>query len=646
MVSPRMSHERRLAYHRARFGKEMSRNAAAKVASVSTSWGYYEDMRVGAGVQERLDLVVTRNQSPSKRMDVAQAVVDVPPIPFQELTSEATRGLEDFHFFAERHFGIVTTPWRRTAFRELWRLWDSPEREYLVMNAPPGSGKSQFIMHDFAAWLTVRDRKLRGLQGSATHRLASRYTKRLRNTFSRRRPLVPSDSDLALDLAQPAMSTLVYDYGRFRAPEQSQMWQADQFDVEQYGNLGTGQKEPTWQAYGRDSDQLGNRVDVVVWDDLVTRKSLRDTISEEFVVWFTDEAETRIDPGGLFVLQGQRLDANDLYRNRLDITSITFDDNGDEVLERMYWHISFPAHFDDDCNGEHSLDAPIAEFDAEGEHIPTSGCLLDPKRLSWRFLRGKQAANQRNFDVVYQQRNVALGSKLVSNAWIHGGTEDGIEYVGCVDKERGILEFPPGLAPNTLSVASVDPSGTNSWALEWWLNEPDCDVDHLIDLHKGPMRAEDLLSFNPATGEYYGAMNTWQLRSVQMRRPIMAWIVEVNAAQRYLLQHAFVRQWMQMNQVVIIPHQTHRWNKADPDLGFWAMRNQFKWGKCRLPYKTGTEAFNKSRKIIDEAMRYPSNYSDDALMAYWMYRLNLPRLVPEVVDYRPVSRPAPSWARA
>jgi len=125
----------------------------------------------------------------------------------------------------------------------------------------------------------------------------------------------------------------------------------------------------------------------------------------------------------------------------------------------------------------------------------------------------------------------------------------------------------------------------------------------------------------------------------------MAWIVEVNAAQRYLLQHEFVRQWMQAHSVMIIPHQTHRFNKADPDLGFWAMRNQFKWGKCRLPYTPATGAFIKSRKLIDEALRWPSNMSDDALMAYWMYRLNLPKIRPEVFDYRPTTAPAPSWLR-
>ncbi|RMH70508.1 MAG: hypothetical protein D6683_15230 [Actinomyces sp.] len=632
----RIPFETRLEYHRLRFGEQWTRRDAAAAVGVSESWATTEDRKVAAGVQVRLD-----DAPPG-----AEAAEVGPPLRWGELSKRARRGIEDFHFFCETYFGVRRTPWRTAAFDRLWKLWCSDEREYVVVNAPPGSGKSQLFMHDFCAWLTVRDRRIRGLHGSATHRLASRYTKRLRQSFVRTRPLTATRRDLDLGLATDAVATLPADYGRFRPAEQGWLWQMDQFEVELPGGADTGQKEPTWQAYGRDSDQLGNRVDLVVWDDLVTRKTLAQTISEEFVTWFTDEAETRVEPGGLFVLQGQRIDANDLYRNRLDVEVVDLDDEGNEVRHRMYHHVCFPAHFDEHCRGLHARTDPPARFDEEGRWVPGSGCLLDPVRLPWRELQRKRAADQRNFDVLYQQKDVASGSRLVEYAWIAGGTADGVEYVGCTDTERDRLQFPAALPANAVSVASVDPSSTGSWAIEWWVNEPEPDIDHLIDLYKGPLTAGELLSFNPANGEFYGMMHTWQLRSIEMRRPIIAWVVEVNTAQRYLLQHEFVRMWMMRFSVMVIPHYTHRHNKQDPEHGFWAMRNQFRWGKVRLPYKGDSEGFIISRRLIDEALRWPTPHqSDDALMAYWMYRLNLPKVKPETVDYRPVGQPAPSWLR-
>ena len=40
-------------------------------------------------------------------------------------------------------------------------------KRYLVVNCPPGSGKSTLFAHDIPAWLTVRNRQIRGMIGSA-----------------------------------------------------------------------------------------------------------------------------------------------------------------------------------------------------------------------------------------------------------------------------------------------------------------------------------------------------------------------------------------------------------------------------------------------------------------------------------------------
>ena len=48
--------------------------------------------------------------------------------------------------------------------------------------------------------------------------------------------------------------------------------------------------------------------------------------------------------------------------------------------------------------------------------------------------------------------------------------------------------------------------------------------------------------------------------------PITTWVVEANAAQRFMLQYEHVRRWVAQSSVSIISHQTHR-NKTDPNFG-------------------------------------------------------------------------------
>ena len=642
---------RRKLYHELRYGLKLGQHESANSANVSRSWAYSEDARVKTGKQQNLGeggkLRELKANKTRRADEVRLAASDLPAIPLEHLGADAQRQLEDFHYFCAVQFGTVVTPWRRAAFERVWRLWESPEKEYVVVNAPPGIGKSKLFTHDIPAFITVRDRRVRGLIGSATQKLANRYVRRLRTSFERHYPLEARESDLRLALAVDGKETLIGTFGRFRSPEMGQLWQGDQFEVELPHGFDTGEKEPTWQSYGRDAEQLGNRVDFVTWDDLVTKKTLNATRDESFIEWFTDEAETRLDPGGLFNLQGQRIDGQDLFRHRIDAETIDFDETGREVRGRKYHHFIFPAHIKANCKGDHSRDAEPATFDYDtGEPIEGSGCLLDPRRQTWAELSGIQAKDPRKFAILYQQEDVSEGTKLISRLWVHGGESvEGEIHPGCLDFERSIMEVPTHLHGKAVtSAASVDPSASNKWAVEWWLNEREHDIDHLMDIYKGELTAGELLGYNILTGSFYGIMDEWQIRSEKMGRRITHWIVEANVQQKFLLQHDFVHQWARRHNVTLVAHMTHSHNKQDKDLGFWAMRNQWRLGKIRLPYAEGSEW--KSDILVNEGLLWPTKgMSDDALMAYWMYRIKLPTVVSGQEDVVRATAPAPSWLR-
>jgi len=110
------------------------------------------------------------------------------PVPPDDLKPVARDCLEDFGRFRARYFGRVSTPWQVEAGHRVKELLATDAEEYLVVNCPPGSGKTALFTHDIPAWLTCRDRTIRGLLGAYGERVAAAYTGRLRASLVRRTP--------------------------------------------------------------------------------------------------------------------------------------------------------------------------------------------------------------------------------------------------------------------------------------------------------------------------------------------------------------------------------------------------------------------------------------------------------------------------
>jgi hypothetical protein len=231
---------------------------------------------------------------------------------------------------------------------------------------------------------------------------------------------------------------------------------------------------------------------------------------------------------------------------------------------------------------------------------------------------------------------------LVPKNWIYGG--DG--FPGCVDEDRDRLELPKNpdgshaLVGDLVSYMTVDPSPTKYWALEWWVYQAAVELRWLMDLERKPMEANEFLDFNHATQRFTGLLEEWYQTSVDLSLPLTHVIVEDNAAQRFLLQYDMVHRWMSQRNVEIIPHSTHR-NKSDPELGVESIREHYKVGRKRLPYKRNSDGFIASMKLITELTTYPHGRTDDCVMADWFGEWNLPRIYsPEVAEGK---QWRPSW---
>lgn len=574
---------------------------------------------------------------------IARAVRDQPdPRRLYQLKSEAKRAVDDFDYFQLRYLGRIPIPWQREAAERIRDLLHSPDKEYVVLNAPPGGGKSSTFTYAIPLWLTVQDRAIRGLIGSATAKLASQYTANIRRALESTLPILADDEDKQKGIAVDALATLSEDFGRFK-PVDHESWTKDAFIVQQFDGASITSKEPTWTAVGRDQEFIGGRYDFCMWDDLVTSNRLRsqETIEKDRDWWDT-YAERRLEPGGLLVLQGQRMGASDLYRYALDMEVSQFGDDVDDeeetsegIAEResedgtkyKYHHIRFKAHYPELCKGKET-------HRQSAEPYPV-GCLLSPRRITWKEIAAIQKNRPDTFAQVFQQEDVSPDAVLVDPAWINGyGTNP-----GCWDKERARLEYPSNLAPPNFSVVSVDPSPTRYWGITWWLYNQASDQWILIDLEKRRLDAPDFLDWNSNENRFTGLMDEWQRVSREIGIPITHWIIERNGAQRYLYAYDHVRRWQSLNSVQIIPHDTYR-NKTDEEFGVQMIAPNFKFGRVRLPGKGASRGY--SMKLVDEVTRYPQGTTTDLTMSTWfaMFQMQyLPRRDAGAV----VRQKRPSW---
>ena len=550
-----------------------------------------------------------------------------------DVKGDAARALEDFGYFRERYFARSTSPWVEEAAYKMLELAATPNKEYVVINCPPGVGKSTTWTHDFPVWLAVRDRSRRTMIGSRTASQAVKYTGRIRRSFERVSPVKADPVLFEKGLAKDAVSTLITDFGRFK-PSNSDLWRLEEFILAQDGGVAVDDKEPNFVAYGMDSGFLGGRFDTVIWDDLVDKTNIRTPDSRENLInWWETEAETRLDPGGLLILQGQRMASDDLYRYALNLVdwSEEFEDKP-ELAPKKYHHIIYKAHYEDLCEADKTNGAHKGNY--------PNGCLLDEYRLPWKELARVQKNKLDRYQTLYQQEDVDKAASLIQPAWIDGGLDtNGVMHSGCWDENRVIGQFPKGIT--AYSVVTADPSPTKYWAVQWWGYDAENQMQHLIDLHRQPMDAPDFLDYNQDTRQFTGLLEEWWQRANDQMRPFTHLIVEANAAQRFMLQYDHFKRWAAIRNVQLVPHQTNR-NKSDEDYGVQTLAPHYKAGRVRLPGSALLGSKATIKPMVKELIQWPEGSTDDTVMAHWFLIWNAPNIFYVAPEKQPkFSRP--SW---
>lgn len=538
---------------------------------------------------------------------------------------EALLLLDDFEAFRSAYLGHVSKPWMIEAANTVRRLLDTPDPEFLIINCPPGAGKST-LLQDLFIWLLTRDRSMRTIYGADTEQNAKKATGLIQWFFETQAPPIASDSDIERKQAVQATRVLSHDFGAFKGED---IWTRGEFTI--LGKAAT--KEASVTAFGRGGGVMGNRAELVGWDDLVTEEITRSPAAHERLCedWDGGLGESRLEPDkrGLAFLVGQRIGPRDLFKYNLDKQYTEIID-GEDYQQKSYTHIVFPAHFDDICIGVHE------------RRIARSwpmGCLLDADRLPWGGAKGlgaKKYNSPRAYDIQYQQQDGTADGALIENSWIFGGTDtEGYDRPGCLDRERDIGQVPKGWTGQSLSMVTVDPSATNYWGIQWWLSSPELNASALMRMIDRKMQANQFLDYD---GERFsGVLEDLYQESVAAGRPITHVVVEINAAQRYLLTTHAAKKWQRARTVAIRAHTTTR-NKNDPTLGLSIMVEPFRSGRVNLPYGSHT-----ARIMTAEYAKQFTGHSDrdDQKMSSWFHFLQVHELSPRSKPLPNLNRP--SW---
>jgi hypothetical protein len=632
----------------------MSLADAARVAGIhkntASKWEAKQKAAIASNNLAQLEeKIIGSAQSGGARKQLQQDLLEAsnlpPVIPDDRLCEEAKRGMVDFDFFRKYYLGRVPSPWQVDAAYKIVQYLESEDKEHLVVNVAPGAGKST-LFHDVAVWCIIRNRGIRILYGSISLNLAKMYSRRIRETLERPVPIQPDPELVRKGLAMNAEGCLAIDYGRFKPTDKGALWRAEEFIVEQQTQSGLDNKEPTVRAYGFDSEFIGHRADLVLFDDVASPENAKESTARDRLLERWDSmAEARVDPGGLIAVIGQRLGSGDLYAYCL--SKETFEDTDEDydgtdikdktdlkepVRIKKYKHLSYKAYYEELDTGPTSRKKFSLPW--------PDGPLLDPYRLSWQDLSFIKHSTPNKFRVVYQQEDIDMSNTLIERVWATGGLgNDGVLYPGCIDNDRMPGYIPEGLSHPYISVASVDPSPTQFWAIEWWIYQPETNLRYLVDIERRKLNAEELLGYNVSTSEYSGVMEEWQERSERLGYPISHWIVEINAAQRFLLAHDFVRRWQALNEVNVVPHTTSR-NKLDESLGVEALLPPlWRSGSVRLPSMRGNW---KTLALVDEmcAWTRDKKHGTDTVMAHWFAELHMPQLL---TPQAPPRQWRPSW---
>lgn len=550
---------------------------AADKAEISRSSAY----RIDQGLAEGVDSVPEGVEREEKFPD---------PKSYEELSADGKRAVDEFVFFATEfldlsapgYWGFVATEVDRIA--KLGVLTEEFNR--ILMTFHPGAGKTT-LGQAYLFWRIIRaramgDYRFSTIFGSITEKLAKRIIRMITWHADNNRKLIST-------------------FGRIRpiSDDGETTWTKDEI---MFAGMGGGSKEATLKVFGAGQSIVGVRPNLAIWDDLVERMNSSPRHTAEMREWWDGEPDTRMEPGGVILVTGHFFTPNDFYHSLKDMTFV--EDDGTEL--KVWKHFRFKAHDESLCPVALGTGTEHTEFRLRDDG-QVEGCLLWPKRFTYRQIMYHRQKNTSLFELQYQSEDGVSGEVLAPKIWIEGGIEgDGSQYPGCLDRSRRLDQFPPRF---DFVLATLDPSPTKFAAAGAWAFDGKGHAHHLVKFERRRMTTE----------EYPRLIRAWTEEIRKSWPAFNTWVVEKTGAD-YLHGAESMQSLPQELGIQIIAHDT-KTNKNHQEYGIWAYRDEWRYGRMQIPY-ADARTQETVRQILEEHWLYPYDETDDTVLMTWFYHLH------------------------
>ena len=438
-----------------------------------------------------------------------------------------------------------------------------------------------------------------------------------------------------------ANKKLVTDFGPFK-PGNEDIWSTKFFNVAQRT---INDEHLTMEFFGAGGKVLGHRSEICIVDDVVTDDTAGTLIRrKDQLRWFREEVQTspkpmyprgrEIDPSekeGLLA-QGVHLhgygDEYEIYKvpesvkwptdisyERVIVTGTRF--HPQDLYETLT-HDPTYAQLYFDCFWDHKRQKPDK---TQKSPLWPSGMPLKKLERERRSL-GILSFNKRFRNIAFDQAEMAF-----HETYINGGELEGVQYPGCLDRTRSFGDFEP----EWFKTLGFDPASGSTSRNSTWPSYVLLGTDHaddsgaryVIDIFRRQMGIEDIIDVLLDGNQGRGLPGMHAQYNYDVAK------IEVNACQKWLLQHARVVAATTMG-VRMEPHQTQG-NKWDPEMGVKSMEGMVANGLLRIPYKTPHDQA-KAAELIDQMLIFPKGVYDYC-MALWFAELAIREALTQYEGY-------------
>lgn len=454
--------------------------------------------------------------------------------------------------------------------------WSQGDHQMLLLNVPPGFGKSMTITVNYVMWRVCRDPNIRVLIISASEKMAKKFLYAIKQR-----------------MVNPAYSLLQQKFGPeggFRGTAES--WTATEIYL---GQKDDGEKDPTIQALGMGGQIYGARADLIIVDDAVLLKNAQHY--EDQIDWLTQDVITRLpegDPNAKLIVVGTRVASVDLY-SRLR------DEFRDEDDEPVFTYFAQPAVLEYAESPDDWVSLWPETHDHDGNVVP---------KWSGRHLKQRrEKVRPATWAMVYQQLDVSEDSTfdpvLVQNS-VQGMRKPGPLMDGDAFWNR------PGGGRGCFVVAGLDPAAAGYTAAVVLAVDRQARRIFVLDVYNkaniNPRAMRDLIE-------------KWTIRY-----HVNEWQIEENAFQRFLVQDDEVRGFLFSRGVVLKGHHTTGRGvgaKLDPDLGVASMASLFEpdaSGRAMVQLPCANSSFPGVASLVEQLIAWQpgvKSLRQDTVMAFW-----------------------------